>query len=52
MKMLKWIYGVIELDRIRNEYFRGSLEVPGIGGKMMENILRWFRCAERKNNDE
>lgn len=52
MRMLKWIYGVISLDRIRNEYLRGSLGVTEIDRKIIKNKLRWFRCAERKNNDE
>lgn len=37
IRMLKWMCGVIKLDRIRNKYIRGNLCVANIAGKMREN---------------
>lgn len=36
MKMLRWMCGVTQLDRVRNERIRGSLGVRVIAGKLQE----------------
>lgn len=40
--------GVTRLDRIKNEYIRGSSSSRNIARK---NRLRWFRDVKRKNNE-
>lgn len=51
MKMLRWMCGVTRLDRIRNEYVRGSLGVRDIADKLQENRLRWFGHVKRRPPD-
>ncbi|KAL0879491.1 hypothetical protein ABMA27_003237 [Loxostege sticticalis] len=48
MKMLRWMCGVTRLDKIRNEYVRGSLSVRDIADKLQENRLRWFGHVKRR----
>lgn len=38
--------GVTRLDRIRNEYIKGSLGVKYIAEKLRENILKLFGRVE------
>lgn len=49
MRMLKWLCGVIKLDRIRNKYLTGNLSIPNIARKMGENRLGWFGHVEGRN---
>ena len=42
MKMLRWMSGVTRMDRIRNEYIRGSLKVTEVSKKVQEARLRWY----------
>ena len=51
MKMLRWAGGVTKLDKIRNEYIRGTFKVAEIQHKMQENRLRWFGHIMRRNED-
>ncbi|XP_047984026.1 uncharacterized protein LOC125224642 [Leguminivora glycinivorella] len=51
MKMLRWMCGVTRLDRIRNEYVRGSLGVRDIADKMQESRLRWYGHVGRRPPD-
>ena len=36
MKMLRWMSGVTKMDRVRNEYIRGSLKVTEVLKKVQE----------------
>ncbi|MCJ8744040.1 hypothetical protein PDJAM_G00101730 [Pangasius djambal] len=42
LKMLRFSLGVTRLDRIRNEYIRGTAHVRRLGDKVREARLRWF----------
>ncbi|KAK3530746.1 hypothetical protein QTP70_000808 [Hemibagrus guttatus] len=42
LKMLRFSLGVTRLDRIRNEYIRGTAHVGRLGDKVREARLRWF----------
>lgn len=48
MKMLRWMCGVTRLDKIRNEYVRGSLGVRDIADKIQESRLRWYGHVKRR----
>ena len=42
MKMLRSMSGVTKMDRVRNEYIRGSLNVTEVSNKEQEARLRWY----------
>lgn len=41
---------VTRLDKIKNEYRRGNVELAGIAGKIKENRLKLYGRLERRNN--
>ena len=41
MRMLRWMSGVTEKDRIRNEHVRGSVEVAPVA-LITEIRLKWY----------
>ncbi|KAK3543780.1 hypothetical protein QTP70_027194 [Hemibagrus guttatus] len=47
LKMLRFSLGVTRLDRIRNEYIRGTAHVGRLGDKVREARLRWFGHVQR-----
>ena len=51
MKMLRWMCGVIRLDKIRNEKIRGSTTVGEISKKVQERRMRWYRHVMRKDDE-
>ncbi|XP_059048811.1 uncharacterized protein LOC131844043 [Achroia grisella] len=51
MKMLRWSSGVTRLDRVRNEYIRGSFKVAPITEKLTESRLRWYGHVMRSDED-
>ncbi|KAK3553786.1 hypothetical protein QTP70_011156 [Hemibagrus guttatus] len=51
LKMLRFSLGVTRLDRIRNEYIRGTAHVGRLGDKVRETRLRWFGHVQRREND-
>ena len=51
MKMLKFAMGVTRKDKIRNEYFRGTIKVEQLGIKMKEARLRWYGHAMRRDQE-
>ncbi|KAK3542067.1 hypothetical protein QTP86_011368 [Hemibagrus guttatus] len=48
LKMLRFPLGVTRLDRIRNEYIRGTAHVGRLGDKVREARLRWFEHVQRR----
>ncbi|KAK3570787.1 hypothetical protein QTP86_025428 [Hemibagrus guttatus] len=51
LKMLRFSLGVTRLDRIRNEYIRGTAHVGRLGDKVREARLRWFGHVQRREMD-
>ncbi|KAK3570995.1 hypothetical protein QTP86_033398, partial [Hemibagrus guttatus] len=52
LKMLRFSLGVTRLDRIRNEYIRGTTHVGRLGDKVREARLRWFGHVQRRDKAE
>ncbi|KAK3525956.1 hypothetical protein QTP70_011401 [Hemibagrus guttatus] len=50
LKMLRFSLGVTRLDRIRNEYIRGTAHVGLLGDKVREARLRWFGHVQRRDS--
>ena len=51
MRMLRWMCGVTQEDKIRNEYIRGSTKVVEVSKKMQEGRLRWYGHILRREED-
>ncbi|MCJ8736954.1 hypothetical protein PDJAM_G00018110 [Pangasius djambal] len=51
LKMLRFSLGVTRLDRIRNEYIRGTAHVGCLGDKVREARLRWFGHVQRRESE-
>ncbi|KAK3570249.1 hypothetical protein QTP86_017124 [Hemibagrus guttatus] len=51
LKMLRFSLGVTRLDRIRNEYIRGTAHVGHLGDKVREVRLRWFGHVQRRESE-
>ncbi|KAK3522383.1 hypothetical protein QTP86_008917 [Hemibagrus guttatus] len=51
LKMLRFSLGVTRLDRIRNEYIRGTAHVGRLGDKIREARLRWFGHVQRRETE-
>ncbi|KAK3543056.1 hypothetical protein QTP70_010554 [Hemibagrus guttatus] len=51
LKMLMFSLGVTRLDRIRNEYIRGTAHVGHLGDKVREARLRWFGHVQRRESE-
>ncbi|KAK3528635.1 hypothetical protein QTP70_006349 [Hemibagrus guttatus] len=50
LKMLRFSLGVTRLDRIRNEYIRGTAHVGRLGDKVREARLRWFGHVQKRES--
>ncbi|KAI5103545.1 hypothetical protein C0J45_7126, partial [Silurus meridionalis] len=48
-KMLRFPLGVTRMDRIRNEFIRGTAHVGRLGDKVREVRLRWFGHVQRRD---
>ena len=48
MKMLRFSLGVTRMDKIKNEYIRGSAHVEQLGQKVREARLRWYGHVRRR----
>ncbi|KAK3541125.1 hypothetical protein QTP86_015736 [Hemibagrus guttatus] len=51
LKMLRFSLGVTRLDRIRNEYIRGTAHVGRLRDKVRETRLRWFGHVQRRESE-
>ncbi|KAK3512367.1 hypothetical protein QTP70_007366 [Hemibagrus guttatus] len=51
LKMMRFSLGVTRLDRIRNEYIRGTAHVGRLGDKVREVRLRWFGHVQRRESE-
>ena len=49
-KMLRFSLGVTRMDKIRNEYIRGTAHVGKFGEKTREARLRWYGHLQRKDD--
>ena len=52
IKLLRFSLGVTRLDRIRNEYIRGTAHVGCFGDKAREARLRWFGHVQRRDSED
>ena len=50
LKMLRFLLGVTRMDKIRNEYIRGTVQVGRFGEKTREARLKWFGHVRGKDN--
>ena len=50
LKMLRFSVGVTRMDKIRNEYIRGTAQVGTFGEKTREARLRWYGHLRRKDD--
>ena len=48
MRMLRWMCGVTNLDKIRNERIRGTTKVGKITNKVQERRLKWYGHVLRR----
>ncbi|KAF7706915.1 hypothetical protein C0J45_4443, partial [Silurus meridionalis] len=49
LKMLRFSLGLMRMDKIRNEFIRGTAHVGCFGDKMREARLRWFGRVQRRD---
>ena len=50
LKMLRFSLGMTRMDKIRNEYIRGTAQVERFGEKTREARLRWYEHLRRKHD--
>ena len=49
IKLIRWMYGYIRLDRIRNVVIREWVGVVPLEEKLRETRLRWFGHVKRRS---
>ena len=48
LKMVKWALGMTRMDKIRNEYVRGTAKIAKLGDKLRDERLRWYEYVKRR----
>ncbi|XP_037776687.1 uncharacterized protein LOC119573545 [Penaeus monodon] len=51
MKMLNFSLGVMRMDKVKNEYDRGTMHVRSFGDKAREAKLRWSGHIKRRDEE-
>ena len=51
MWMLRWMCGVVRMDRIRNGRIRGTTKMGEISKKVQERRLKWYGHVTRKDEE-
>lgn len=51
IRMLKWMYGIISKNRIRNETIHNKIKVAPIENNLREGRFKWFGYVQRKPRD-
>ena len=51
MKMLRFALGTTRVDKIRNQYIRGTSHVERMGSKIREARLSWFGHIQRREEN-
>ena len=49
--MLRWMCGVTDSDKIRNERIRGTVKVGEISKKVQERRLKWYGHVLRRKEE-
>lgn len=52
LEVLRFLLGVARMDRIRNEFIRGTTPVKLFGGKVQETRWRYYGHVQRKERQE
>ena len=50
LKMLRFSLGMTRMDKIRNQYIRGTAQVGKFGEKTRQAGLQWFGRVQRKDD--
>ena len=51
LKMLRFSLGATRMDKIKNEFIRGTAQVRQIGDKVRQARLRWYGHVQRRNTE-
>ena len=51
MRMIRWMSGVTNLNRIRHERIRGTTKVGEISKKVQESRLKWYEHVLRREEE-
>ena len=49
MRMLRWMSGVTRMDRVRNNFIRGTVKVTEVSKKVQEARLGWYGHVMRRD---